>query len=89
MHYAEIVNSEKAKKKFFSTNICHPSMANNEISGICLLMGIAQYIQSNFKTNYTYRFLFIPETIGSINYISDNFKNMKKNFRWLYNFMCR
>ena len=64
-------------------------MANNEISGICLLMGIAQYIQSNFKkTNYTYRFLFIPETIGSINYISDNFKNMKKKIFAGYTISC-
>ena len=90
MHYAEIVNPGKSKKEiFFSTNICHPSMANNEISGICLLMGIAQYIQSNFKkTNYTYRFLFIPETIGSINYISDNFKNMKKKIFAGYTISC-
>ena len=54
MHYAEIVNPGKSKKEiFFSTNICHPSMANNEISGICLLMGIAQYIKSNFKKQIT------------------------------------
>ena len=34
---------------------------------------------SSLKTNYSYRFIFIPETIGSIFYINKNFKNLKKN----------
>jgi aminopeptidase-like protein len=90
MHYAELLIKGKSYKEiFFSTNICHPSMANNEISGICLLTAIAKYVKSNFKKpNYSYRFLFIPETIGSINYLSDNYKKMKKKIFAGYTVSC-
>tara|TARA_B100000886_G_scaffold333343_1_gene287266 strand:+ start:558 stop:1847 length:1290 start_codon:yes stop_codon:yes gene_type:complete len=80
MNYGELfVKGKTNKEVFFSTNICHPSMANNELSGPLL----ANYIYKNlkklgFKTKYSYRFLFIPETIGSIAYLSKNYKKLKK-----------
>ena len=71
----------KFKKEFlFSTNICHPSMANNELSGILMCTALGNYIEKYHpKPNFTYNFVFIPETIGSLTYIKKNYKNLKKN----------
>ena len=54
-------------------------MANNELSGPVLLNAIMLYLKNNYKKRkYTYRFVLLPETIGSIAYLS-KFKNFKKN----------
>ena len=62
-----------------STYICHPSMANNELSGPL----VASFIYNQLKTipnlRYTYKFIFVPETIGSIYYLSKNGENLKEN----------
>ena len=74
------LNGKTKKEIFFSTNICHPSMANNELSGTVLLSALIKYIKDSHKNNYySYRFIFTPETIGSIAYLSKNYKKMKKN----------
>ena len=62
----------------FVTNICHPSLANNELSGICLLSEISKYLKK-LNRNFSYRILFIPETIGAIAFIKQNFNQLKKN----------
>ena len=62
-------------------------MANNELSGIIVSMGLIDYFKSK-KLNKTIRFLFIPETIGSIAYISKNLLHMKKNIIGGYNLSC-
>ena len=62
-------------------------MANNELSGPCVLTSLANWIQ-NKKTKYSYRFLFIPETIGSIAYISQNYSKLKKNILAGYVVTC-
>ena len=68
----------KIKKEILiSTYICHPSMANNELSGPIVSMSLLNYFMKK-KLNYSMRFIFIPETIGSIAYINKNFKNLKK-----------
>ena len=52
-------------------------MANNELSGPCLAIYLSKWIMSK-KRKYTYRFVFLPETIGSITYIEKNYKILKE-----------
>ncbi len=56
-------------------------MANNECSGPALLSELINYIQSIKNRRYTYRFIFIPETIGSIVYLSKNINHLKNNLK--------
>ena len=78
MTYGEIFIKGKSDKEiFFSSYICHPSLANNELSGPCLLIHLAKEIAKK-NNNFSVRIVFIPETIGSIYYLSKNYKKMKK-----------
>lgn len=78
--YAEYFIKGKSKKEFiFSTYICHPNLANDNFSGIIINALIADYLKKRKKLNYSYRIIFIPETIGSINYINKRFNYLKKN----------
>lgn len=72
--YGEIVIPGKLKDEIlFSTYICHPSMANNECSGPALAVFLAKYLWNMKDRKHTFRFVFIPETIGSITYLSQNY----------------
>ena len=62
-------------------------MANNELSGPIVSMGLINYFK-NKKLNKTLRFIFIPETIGSISYLSKNIKYLKENVIGGYNLSC-
>ena len=89
LDFGELIIKGKNKKEIFlSTNICHPSMGNNEISGICVTTFLLKWIKSLKKTNYTYRVIFIPETIGAISYLKLNLKKMKKNIIAGFNVVC-
>ena len=71
--YGEILLPGCSEKEiFFSSYICHPSMANNECSGPALAAQLIRYVASLSDRRFTYRFIFIPETIGSITYLSRN-----------------
>jgi aminopeptidase-like protein len=78
--YGEIYYPGESKKEvLFSTYVCHPSMANNELSGPVLALSLANYIKLLKNRKYSYRFLFTVETIGSIYFLSKNHKKLKKN----------
>ncbi len=88
LNYGEIFLKGKSKNEIlFTCNICHPSMANNELSGPLLVASLAHYLK-NKKTNLSYRFVFIPETIGAIVYIKKNLKNLKKNLLAGFTLSC-
>jgi len=88
LNYGEIFYKGKLKKEiFFSTYICHPSMANDETSGMVVAIFLANYLRKK-KTRYSYRFLFNPETIGSISYLSKNIEKLKKNMLAGYVLSC-
>ena len=78
LNYGELLIKGKSDQEIFlSTYVCHPSMANNELSGPTVLTFLAKWLQEVGELNYTFRIIFIPETIGSITYLSKNYKNMK------------
>jgi aminopeptidase-like protein len=63
-------------------------MANNEISGIAVNTFMAKYLAKRTNLRHSYRFVFLPETIGSITYIYHNLKKMKKNIIAGFNLTC-
>jgi len=54
-----------------STHICHPSLCNDNLSGIAVCSSLAQEMLKKHR-NYSYRFLFIPGTIGAITWLARN-----------------
>ena len=79
--YADLVIDGKTEEEILiSTYVCHPSMASNELSGPVVSTYLAKYLlESKDNPFYTYRFVFCPETIGSITYISQNLDHLKNN----------
>ena len=73
---------------FLSTYVCHPSMANNELSGPAVTVYLAKWLLEKTHRRYNYRIIFIPETIGAITYLSQHLPEMKKNIRAGFNISC-
>lgn len=91
LNYAEIViPGETDEEVFFSTYFCHPSMANNECSGPALSGELVKYVMSLSQRRYTYRFIYVPETIGSIIYLSqgDRLSSLQKSMVAGFNLSC-
>lgn len=88
MYYGEILIKGKLKKEILlSSYICHPFMANNELSGPCVLIYLSKWLAKQ-KRKYSYRIIFTSETIGAISYIHKNFKKLKKNVIGGYVITC-
>jgi len=87
--YGEIIIPGKAEKEIFlSTYVCHPAMANDQLSGPCVAIYLAKWLSELKHRRYTYRIVFIPETIGSIAYLSRNLEIMKRNVIAGFNLAC-
>ncbi len=71
------IEGEKSDEVLISCHICHPSLCNDNLSGIVLSVFLAKYLQQN-KLKYSYRFVFIPGTIGSITWLCLNEENISK-----------
>ncbi len=89
LNYGELILPGKVDKEIFiSTYICHPSMANNELSGPTVTTYLAKWLKDLPNRYYTYRIIFIPETIGSITYLSSNLKHLKNKVIAGFNVSC-
>ncbi|EEC4842318.1 DUF4910 domain-containing protein [Campylobacter lari] len=82
LNYADLLipSTQKTKDEILiSTYLCHPSMANNELSGPVVAVFLAKWLLGLKERKYNYRFVFIPETIGSIVYLSKHLKHLQKH----------
>lgn len=83
-----IIPGQSGSEVLLSTYVCHPSMANNEISGPAVTTFVARWLSSRSTLKHTYRIVFVPETIGSIVYLSRNLDTMKRNTIAGFNVTC-
>ena len=87
--YGELlIPGESEKEVFLSTYVCHPSMANNELSGPVVTTYLAKWLLGLPKRKYSYRIVFIPENIGSVTYLAKNIDKMKACTVAGYNVTC-
>jgi aminopeptidase-like protein len=54
-----------------STHVCHPSLANDNLSGVAVATSLAQFLAGK-ELRYSYRFVFVPGTIGAITWLARN-----------------
>jgi aminopeptidase-like protein len=79
LSYGEFfIKGESDDEILFSCYICHPSLCNDNLSGVVLLTLLAKQLFDRQSLKYSYRFLFIPETIGAITWLSLNETKTKK-----------
>jgi aminopeptidase-like protein len=73
------IKGQSTEEVLISAHACHPSLCNDNLSGVCLSVFLAKYL-SSLELRYSYRFLFAPVTIGAITWLAHNeaqIKNIK------------
>ena len=77
MHYGELlVPGQSNKEILVSTYICHPCLANDNLSGMVTTALIARWLSKKQNRKYSYRFVWVLETIGAIAYSYINEKRI-------------
>jgi len=72
LHYGELLLPGRSRQEvLFYTHICHPSLANDNLSGMVVLAHLAQQL-ADMDRRYSYRFVWGPGTIGSITWLANN-----------------
>ena len=67
-----VVEGQLEDEVLISCHSCHPSLANDNLSGVALATELAEHIAAGPRPRHTFRFLFIPGTIGSITWLALN-----------------
>ena len=76
--YAEaLIEGERGEEVLLSTYVCHPSLCNDNLSGIVLLAALGRRL-SGLRPRYTYRLLFSPGTIGPLAWLSRNLERLER-----------
>ena len=71
-----LVEGQTQDEVLISCHVCHPSLANDNLSGIAVASRLARLLGQGRRPRYSYRFLFIPGTIGSITWLARNQDNL-------------
>lgn len=86
--YAELVlPGETADEVFLSTYVCHPSLGNNELSGPVVMTALARWLGEQPR-RFTYRIVFVPESIGALVYTSRNLGHLRSRVIAGFNLTC-
>lgn len=83
-----ILPGESDEEIFFSSFTCHPSMANNELAGPLVQAVLCRELARRASRRYTYRFVWHPETIGSIAYLHLRGDTLKRRMAAGFGFCC-
>ncbi|HET6992611.1 MAG TPA: DUF4910 domain-containing protein, partial [Bacteroidia bacterium] len=87
--YGECVLKGETKEEIlFSTYVCHPSLANNELSGPLVTAFLYKKLAALPRRRYTYRFVFAPETIGVIAFLNKEGMRLKEKLAAGYVVTC-
>jgi len=83
-----VLKGASKKEILFSSYLCHPSLANNELSGPLVLSFLYKKLQNIKKRKFTYRFVIVPETIGAVAFLKLRGEQLKENMIGGYQITC-
>ncbi len=83
-----VLRGRTQEEVLFSSYLCHPSLANNELSGPLALAFLYEKVAAMPRRRFTYRFAVMPETIGAISYLSKRGEHLKEHLVAGYTMTC-